>query len=116
MLKRMKFEKEKKSEGLIDLYLLWGLINYLLFNLLLLYIKWFIFFFFKISNGVYMELGGVIWIVGNLVFDGNIVMDYVFEIVELFVKLELRYVIELKCVVNGFDCLKIDYNFKDFKN
>lgn len=51
-----------------------------------------------------------------LIFDGNIVMDYVFEIVELFVKLELRYVIELKCVVNGFDCLKIDYNFKDFKN
>lgn len=63
-----------------------------------------------------MELGGVICSIGNLVFDGNIVMDFNFEIVDFLVKFEFCYVIELKCVVYGLDLLKIDYCFKDFKN
>ena len=100
----------------MDLYLPWGSINHLSFNLLSLHIKWFIFFFSKTSNGIYMEPGGVIRTVGNPVPDGNIVMDHAFEIAELPVKLELRYVIESKRAANGLDCPKIDHNSKDSKN
>ncbi|RMX54279.1 hypothetical protein pdam_00011990 [Pocillopora damicornis] len=71
---------------------------------------------FPTSNGVYMEPGGVIRTVGNPVPDGNIVMDHAFEIAELPVKLELRYVIESKRAANGLDCPKIDHNSKDSKN
>lgn len=63
-----------------------------------------------------MEPGGVIRTVGNPVPHGNIVMDHAFEIAELPVKLELRYVIESKRAANGLDCPKIDHNSEDSKN
>ena len=63
-----------------------------------------------------MEPGGVIRTVGNPVSDGNIVMDPNFEIADLPVKLELRYVIESKRAAHGLDCPKIDHRSKDLKN
>ena len=63
-----------------------------------------------------MEPGGVIRSVGNPVSDGSVVMDPSFEIAELPVKLELRYVIESKRAASGLDCPRIDYNSKDAKN
>lgn len=63
-----------------------------------------------------MEPGGVIRSIGNPVSDGNIVMDPNFEIADLPVKLELRYVIESKRAAHGLDSPKIDYRSKDSKN
>lgn len=63
-----------------------------------------------------MEPGGVIRTIGNPVPDGSIVMDPNFEIADLPVKLELRYVIESKRAAHGLDCPKIEYNPKDSKN
>ncbi|KAL9954393.1 hypothetical protein ACROYT_G041925 [Oculina patagonica] len=67
------------------------------------------------SNGVYMEPGGVIRSIGNPVPDGNIVVDPNFEIADLPVKLELRYVIESKRAAHGLDCPTIDHRSKDLK-
>lgn len=43
-------------------------------------------------------------------------MDPNFEIADLPVKLELRYVIESKRAAHGLDCPKLDYRSKDSKN
>lgn len=72
-------------------------------------------FLWQTGNGVYMEPGGVIRSVGNPVPDGNIVVDPNFEIADLPVKLELRYVIESKRAAHGLDCPKIDHRSKHFK-
>lgn len=63
-----------------------------------------------------MEPGGVIRSIGNPVSDGNMVMDPNFEIADLPVKLELRYVIESKRAAHGLDSPNIDYRSKDSKN
>ena len=63
-----------------------------------------------------MEPGSVIRSVGNPVSDGNVVVDPNFEIADLPVKLELRYVIESKRAAHGLDCPKIDYRLKDSKD
>ena len=63
-----------------------------------------------------MEPGTVIRSVGNPVPDCNMAVDPNFEIADLPVKLELRYVIESKRAAHGLDCPTIDYRSKDCKN
>ena len=65
---------------------------------------------------MYLEPGTVIRSVGNPVPDANTVMDPNFEIADLPVKLELRYVIESKLAAHGMECPKSDYHSKDLKN
>ncbi|XP_068682401.1 cyclic AMP-dependent transcription factor ATF-3-like [Montipora foliosa] len=71
----------------------------------------------QVGNGLYMESGSVIRTVGNPGSDGTLTMDPNFEIADLPVKLELRYVIESKRAAHGLpDCPKIDPCSKDAKN
>lgn len=63
-----------------------------------------------------MEPGSVTRSVGNPVSDGNVVVDPNFEIADLPVKLELRYVIESKRAAHGLDCPKIGYPLKGSKD
>ena len=74
-------------------------------------------FFSQPSIGLYTEPGSVIRSVGNPAPDGSVMpMDPNFEIADLPVKLELRYVIESKRAAHGLDCPKLDYRTKDSKN
>lgn len=68
------------------------------------------------GSGMYLESGTVIRSIGNPVPDGDMAVDPNFEIADLPVKLELRYVIESKRAAHGLDCPKSDYRSKDFKN
>ena len=71
----------------------------------------------QVGNGLYIESGSVIRTVGNPGSDGTLSMDPNFEIADLPVKLELRYVIESKRAAHGLpDCPKIDHCSKDAKN
>lgn len=54
--------------------------------------------------------------VGNQASDVAVAVDPNFEIADLPVKLELRYVIESKRAANGLECPKIDYRLRDTKN
>lgn len=54
--------------------------------------------------------------VGNPASDVAIAVDPNFEIADLPVKLELRYVIESKRAANGLECPKTDYRLRDAKN
>ena len=65
---------------------------------------------------MYLESGTVIRSIGNPVPDGDMAVDPNFEIADLPVKLELRYVIESKRAAHGLDCPKSDYRSKDFKD
>ncbi|CAH3175984.1 unnamed protein product [Porites evermanni] len=65
---------------------------------------------------MYLEPATVIRSVGNPVQDANMMMDPNFEIADLPVKLELRYVIESKMAAHGVECPKVDYRTKDLKN
>ena len=73
-------------------------------------------FFFQAGSGMYLEPGTVIRSVGNPVQEANMMMDPNFEIADLPVKLELRYVIESKMAAHGVECPKVDYRTKDLKN
>ena len=70
----------------------------------------------QVGNGLYLESGSVIRAVGNPASDVAIPVDPNFEIADLPVKLELRYVIESKRAANGLECPKIDYRLRDAKN
>ena len=70
----------------------------------------------KVGNGLYLESGSVIRAVGNPASDVAIAVDPNFEIADLPVKLELRYVIESKRAANGLECPKTDYRLRDAKN
>ena len=65
---------------------------------------------------MYLEPGTVIRSVGNPVQEANMMMDPNFEIADLPVKLELRYVIESEMAAHGVECPKVDYRTKDLKN
>lgn len=75
-----------------------------------------LFLFYQAGSGMYLEPGTVIRSVGNPVPDANMVLDPNFEIADLPVKLELRYVIESKMAAHGVECPKVDYRKKDLKN
>ncbi|XP_074631655.1 cyclic AMP-dependent transcription factor ATF-3-like isoform X1 [Acropora palmata] len=70
----------------------------------------------QVGNGLYLESGSVIRAVGNPASDVAIAVDPNFEIADLPVKLELRYVIESKRAANGLECPKTDYRLRDAKN
>ena len=62
----------------------------------------------KSGSGVYLDPTAM-QSTGHPIQD-NIAMDSNFEIADLPVKLELRYVIESKRAASGLDCPKIDYS------